>query len=145
MIVPDINLLVYAYNTDAPHHALARHWWLDLMSGRQTVGLPWLINLGFLRLMTNNRVLERPLTAAEALAHIRSWVERPQVQVLQPGPRHLDILDSFAAQQLISSPLTTDAHLAALAIEYQAELHSNDSDFDRFPGLRRRNPLTAPR
>ena len=141
MIVPDINLLVYAYNTDAPHHVPARNWWRDIMSGQQTVGIPWVVSLGFLRLMTNNRVLARPLTATEALARIRSWMECPHVQVLQPGLRHLDILESFAEQQLISSPLATDAHLAALAIEFQAELHSNDNDFDRFPGLRRRNPL----
>jgi len=143
MIVPDVNLLVYAYNTDAPHHTAAREWWSGLMSGSRDVGLPWAVTLGFLRLMTNCRVMQRPLTAAEALAHVRSWMERKQAQILLPGPRHLDIFESFAAQQLLSSALTTDAHLAALAIESGAELHSNDGDFARFPGLRFRNPLQS--
>ena len=141
MIVPDLNLLVYAYNADAPHHAAARRWWEDAMSGSRTVGLPWAVCLGFIRLMTSRRVLREPMEPAEALRHIRSWLDRPQTQVLQPGPRHLDILDSFAAQRLLTSDLATDAHLAALAIEYQAELCSNDGDFARFPGLRVRNPV----
>lgn len=141
MILPDINLLVYAHNTDAPYHRTAKAWWEDVLSDRQSVGLPWVVTLGFLRLTTNRKVFAKPLTGDEALAHVRSWLARPQVQVLQPGPRHLDILESFSRQQLLSSALTMDAHLAALAVEYQAALHSNDADFDRFPGLRRRNPL----
>lgn len=141
MIIPDINLLVYAYNRDAPHHAQARVWWQGLMEGSQTVGLPWVVGLGYLRLMTNRRILEKPLEAAEALSHVQAWMARPQVQILPAGPRHLQILESFSQQRLLSSALVTDAHLAALAIEHQAELHSNDCDFDRFPGLRWRNPL----
>lgn len=143
MIIPDVNLLIYAYNTDAPHHSTASQWWGGAMSGCQDVGIPWVVAMGFLRLMTNGKVMKRPLTAAEALAHIRSWLERPQARVITPGPRHLSILDSFADQQLLTSPLTTDAHIAALAIEFEAELHSNDLDFARFPGLRRHNPLAG--
>ena len=141
MIVPDINLLVYAYNRDAPHHASANVWWKNLMEGVQPVGLTWVACLGFLRLMTNRKILAKPLEADEALSHIQSWVARPQVQILQPGPRHLQILASFSRHHLLSSALVTDAHLAALAIETQSELHSNDADFERFPGLRWRNPL----
>ena len=141
MIIPDINLLVYTYNKDAPYHTPAVEWWQDLMNGRQTIGLPWIVCLGFLRLMTSLKILKRPMESGLALSHVRSWILRPQVQILQPGPRHLDILESFAQKRLLSSALVTDAHLAALAIEYQAEIHSNDGDFDRFPGLRRGNPL----
>ncbi len=141
MIIPDINLLVYAYNLDAPHHTLANTWWKELMEGQQPVGLTWVVCLGFLRLMTNRKILVAPLDANEALSHIHSWCSRPQVQMLQPGPRHLQILQSFSQNRLLSSSLVTDAHLAALAIETQSELHSNDADFARFPGLRWRNPL----
>jgi toxin-antitoxin system PIN domain toxin len=141
MIVPDVNLLVYAYNSDAPGHEQAQQWWADLMNGHQDVGLPWAVSLGFIRLMTNVKVLTDPLTAGEALFHVKSWLERTQVSILNPGPRHLQILDNFAEQQLLASNLTIDAHLAALAIENNAELHSNDADFFRFPGLRHRNPL----
>ena len=141
MIIPDINLLVYAYNLDAPYHAPAHAWWKRQMEGTQTVGLTWAVCLGYLRLMTNRNILKAPLEAREALAHIHSWCSRPQVQILHPGPRHLQILKSFAQQGLMTSALVTDAHLAAVAIETQAELHSNDTDFGRFTGLRWHNPL----
>jgi len=76
-----------------------------------------------------------------ALGHIRSWLERPQVQIVQPGPRRLDLLDHVVTEAGAAAGLTTDVHLAALAIEHQAELHSNDADFSRTSGLRWTNPL----
>ena len=139
--IPDVNLLVYAYNSDAPHHAAAKAWWERLLSRRDTVGVPWMVSLGFVRLMTHRAVLVTPLPPPEAMDHVRSWLERSNVEVLEPGPRHLQILDSVLRELGAAGNLTTDAHLAALAIEHQCELHSNDSDFARFPGLRWRNPL----
>jgi hypothetical protein len=97
--------------------------------------------LGYLRVMTSRRVLVEPYNPREILEHIRSWLERPQVQILQPGPRHLDLLESLATEAGAAADLTTDLHLAALAIEHQAELHSNDTDFSRFSGLRWFDPL----
>jgi uncharacterized protein len=141
MILPDINLLVYAYNSDAPLHREARSWWEDCLSRPRPVGLPWVVLLGYLRLMTSRHVLRDPFEPAEALDHIRSWLERPNALILRPGSRHLDLLDALIGQIGLSGKLTTDAHLAALAIEHQAELHSNDSDFSRFPGLHWSNPL----
>jgi len=141
MIIPDVNLLVYAYNTDVPQHGKAREWWRQAMDSAEPVGLPWMVSLGFLRLMTNPRVLARPLTAEEALERVRSWLARRQVQVVHPGPRHLDILAGFAVRQVLSTAVTTDAHIAAIALELGAEVRSNDGDFGRFPGLRWRNPL----
>jgi toxin-antitoxin system PIN domain toxin len=141
MILPDINLLVFAYNSDAPGHRRARRWWEDRLSDLRPVGLPWVVMLGYLRLMTSRSVLADPFRPEEALGHLRSWLERPQVQLLQPGPRHLDLLDSLAVQVGAAGKLTTDLHLAALAIEHQAELHSNDTDFARFSGLRWVDPL----
>lgn len=141
MIVPDINLLVYAYNSDAPDHLEARQWWESCLSEPKAVGIAWAVVLGFVRIMTSRVVLTDPMVPATALAHVRSWLERPQAQVLVPGPRHLEILSQIMEDAQASGRLTTDAHLAALAIETQAELHSNDTDFSRFPGLRWRNPL----
>jgi toxin-antitoxin system PIN domain toxin len=141
VILPDLNLLVYAYNSDAPGHRRAKDWWESCLSETRPVGLPWAVILGYLRLTTSRRVLVDPFTTQEALGHIRSWLERPQVQVLQPGPRHLDLLDSLMQDAQASGDLTTDVHLAALAIEHQAELNTNDGDFSRFPGLRWTNPL----
>lgn len=142
MIIPDINLLAYAYNTDAPHHEEAREWLESCLSERETVGIPWVVALGFIRIMTSRVVLTDPMNPLQALEHVRSWLERPQAHLVVPGPRHLEILTEIMRSARASGRLTTDAHLAAMAIELQAELHSNDADFSRFPGLRWVNPLT---
>jgi hypothetical protein len=141
VIVPDVNLLVYAYNRDAPHHAEAKAWWEGILNSEQPVGLAWVAVLGFLRLMTHRAVLVTPLEPRRALEHVRSWLRQPNVQVLDPGERHLDVLDELVTATGVAGNLTTDAHLAAIAIEHQGELASNDADFARFPGLRWRNPL----
>jgi toxin-antitoxin system PIN domain toxin len=91
--------------------------------------------------MTHRAVLVAPMTAPGAIAHVRAWFAQPNVERIDPGPPHLDVLDKLLAAAGTAGNLTTDAHLAALAIEHQCELHSNDSDFARFPGLRWRNPL----
>ena len=140
MILPDVNLLVYAYNEDAPHHAAAKIWWEDCLSGSEPLALAWVVMLGFVRLMSNRRVLVRPMAAAEAVEHCRSWLLQPNVRILLPGPAHMDVLAGLLAGH-VGSNLVTDAHLAALAIEHQAELHSNDTDFARFSGLAWRNPV----
>jgi toxin-antitoxin system PIN domain toxin len=143
MVLPDINLLVFAYNADAPQHEPAKSWLEDLLSGDDQVGLTWAVILGHIRIMTNPAVLEHPLRPHEALADVRLWMERPQVQIIRPGPRHLNILEHLLNSIGVGANLTTDAHLAAMAIEHQCELHSSDRDFDRFPGLRWKNPLLA--
>jgi hypothetical protein len=141
MVVPDINLLVYAHNEAAPAHEATRLWWEKLMSGRQRVGLPWAVVFGFVRLVTHPSVLTDPLPPLAALDRVRQWFAREHVQSLDPGPRHLDIVEELLRATAVAGDLTTDTHLAALAIEHQCELHSNDTDFGRFPGLRWRNPL----
>jgi toxin-antitoxin system PIN domain toxin len=141
MIVPDVNLLVYAHNRGAAQHARARAWWEDLIEREQPVGLAWATMLGFVRLTTHPSVLVAPLAPLDALARVRAWLEQPSVRVLEPGPRHLDLLADLLRTTGVGGALTTDTHLAALAIEHQAELHSNDGDFARFPGLRWHNPL----
>jgi toxin-antitoxin system PIN domain toxin len=143
MILPDVNLLIYAYNADAPHHDAARGWWEVLMNDEEPVGLPWMTALGFVRLMTSRRVLETPLAGAAAVGHVRTWLARPNVAILEPGPQHLEIFARLIEAAGTAGNLTTDAHLAAIAIEHQAELHSNDADFARFPGLRWQNPLST--
>lgn len=141
MIIPDVNLLVYAHNAAAPLHAPARRWWEDLVNGEQPIGLPWAVAFGFIRLVTHPSVLAEPLAALEALAYVRGWAELASVTVVEPGYRHLAIVERLFAATGVAASLTTDTHLAALAIEHQAELHSNDADFARFPGLRWKNPL----
>lgn len=141
MIIPDINLLVYAYNSDAPFHAESKAWLEERLSGRTTIGLPWVVILGFVRIMSSSVVLTSPLHPTEAVQHVESWLRRPQTQVINPGPRHLEILGDLMQSSGASGRLTTDAHLATLAVETQSELCSNDLDFGRFPGLRWTNPL----
>lgn len=141
MIVPDVNLLVYAYNADAPAHAGARAWWEELLSGDEPVGIPWAVLVGFVRLMTHPAVLMQPMPTGVALRHVRSWLAVRNVELLEPGPRHLELFERALEQAGVGGNLVTDAHLAAFAWENQAELHSNDADFGRFSGLRWRNPL----
>ena len=144
MIVPDANLLLYAYNSAAKSHSPAQAWLARVLNDSRPVGLPWVTALGFIRIATNPKALPRPLTVAEACGEVRGWLTRPNVTILHPGDRHADILFGLLEHVGVAGNLTTDAHLAALAIEYQAELHSTDADFSRFPGLRWRNPLKKP-
>lgn len=141
MILPDINLLLYAHNEAAPLHPQARAWWEDLLSRQQPVGLPWVVVLGFIRITTHPQVLLDPLRPAEAMARVESWLEVPSVEILEPGPRHLGILRDLFEATTVGGNLSSDTHLAALAIEHQCQLCSNDLDFARFPGLRWVNPL----
>ena len=141
MIIVDVNLLVHAHNRAAPLHERARRWWEELITRQQTVGLPWAVALGFVRLVTHASVLTTPLAPLDALARVRGWLAQPEVRIVEPGPRHLDIVEDLFRATGVAGGLTTDTHLAALAIEHQADLHSNDSDFGRFPGLRWMNPL----
>ena len=141
MILPDVNLLVYAYNTADPRYDQARGWWEEVVNASVPVGLPWVTAAGFIRLMTHPRLLERPLTPPEATRRVRAWLEAPSVTIIQPGRRFAELFLGFLDTVGTAGNLTTDAQLAALAVEHQAELHSNDTDFARFPGLRWRNPL----
>jgi toxin-antitoxin system PIN domain toxin len=143
VIIPDLNLLLYAHNEAAPLHAKARAFWEQTLSRDLPVGLPWAVVLGFVRLTTHPRVLAEPLSPSQALDRVDAWFSRTAVRILEPGPQHLVILRRLLEATGVAASLTTDAHLAALAIENQAELCSNDSDFGRFPGLRWRNPLAA--
>jgi toxin-antitoxin system PIN domain toxin len=135
-----VNLLVYAYAARDPRHARAAAWWSAAVS-REQVALPWAVVLGFLRLVTTPAVVERPAPADRVLATVEGWLARSNVQVLEPGPRHLSLLRALLAEAGTAGRLTSDAHLAALAIEHQCTLHSNDADFGRFSGLRWVNPL----
>ena len=143
MIIPDLNVLVYAYNADSLRHTTARRWWEDAMNGQRPIGFAWATLLGFVRVMTQRRILERPMRPADAIRTVSGWLAQPGVQILTPGDGHARILFDLIAEAGTAGNLTTDAHLAALAIEYQAEIASADTDFARFPGLRWFNPLAA--
>lgn len=141
MIVPDINLLLYAHVTGFPEHRRARPWWEALMNGTTEVGIAAPALFGFVRLATNPRVFDRPMSVDGVLTVVERWLARTHVRFLLPGPQHLDIAFRLLRTLGTAGNLTTDVQLAALAIEYQAELHSCDTDFRRFAQLRWRDPL----
>lgn len=143
MILPDVNLLLYAYHPRADEHEASRGWLEVVLSGSELVVFPWLVIWAFLRIATNPRVFERPLSAAEAAGAVSSWIERPNVQVIEPGPRHWEVLGHLLEEGQVAGPLVTDAALAALAIENGATLCTTDRDFSRFPGLQWENPIAA--
>jgi len=141
MVIPDPNLLIHAYNRSAPQHARAKAWWEGLLNGDAAVLMPWAVTLGFIRLMSHRAVLKDPMPVSECLARVQEWFTIGHVVPLDPGARHWTILSGLLAGLGVGGNLVTDAHLAALAIEHNAELHSNDADFARFAGLRVFNPL----
>ena len=141
MRLPDANLLIYAVDEHSPHHEQARAWLEESMSGRETVALSWSVLLAFVRLTTNPRVFEEPLDVEEATEVVDGWLAQPPTIIVSPTDRHLLVLRDLITPVGAAGNLVADAHLAALAIEHGAELHSADTDFARFPGLRWINPL----
>lgn len=140
MILPDVNVLVHAHNADSAVHVAARRWWDECLAGSEGIGLAWAAVLGFIRITTNRRVVARPWPVSEVMARIHSWLELPHVHVAQPSDRHFARLRSELERLGAAGNLTTDAHLAVLAMERGYILYSTDADFARFSGLRWVNP-----
>ncbi len=141
MKVIDANLLLYAVNEDAPLHAKARAWFERPLLGTEAVGFEWTVLLAFLRLSTRAAVFPRPLQVAEALTAIGSWLAQPCAEIVHPGERHAAVLRELLSPLGSAGNLTSDAHLAAIALEHGADLCSCDGDYGRFRGLRWVNPL----
>jgi toxin-antitoxin system PIN domain toxin len=137
----DVNLLLYAYDLDARKHAAARAWLEEQLSGTETIALPWVVLLGFVRLSTRRATFANPYTPDEALDLVDLWLAQPCATVVHSTERHAAVLRDLIAEVGTAGNLTTAAHLAALAIEHGAQLCSADVDFSRFPGLRWVNPL----
>jgi uncharacterized protein len=137
----DLNLLLYAVNSESAHHRPARQWLESVLTEEEPVALPWIVVLGFLRIATNARILPHALTVTQALSVVDSWLAQPHLRLLPAGDEHWRILKTLLSESGTAGNLTTDAHLAALAIEHGATLYSTDSDFERFSQLRWVNPL----
>ena len=143
MIVPDINLLLYAYDSDSPFHGKATAWWQACLSGDDLVIMPEVVVFGFLRVSTSARAFRHPMTAEEAAAHVRSWLEQPVVRVPESAPDHVERVLGLLTGLGTAGNLVTDAQIAAVALEHDAVVHTTDADFIRFGGLRWLNPLTG--
>ena len=143
MIVLDANPLLYAYDESSPHHSEAKVWLTSILTAPSPVGLPWLTVWAFLRIATNPRIFANPLPMEVALEIVQTWLDRPQVRLLNPTERHWSALQRMLIDGDIRGVRTSDAVLAALTIEYGGILQTMDRDFARFPGLRWVNPLAS--
>lgn len=136
MRIPDTNVLLSARDVDAPAHERARNWIEGVLAGNESVGFAWVVLLGFLRVATNPRVYETPLRPSVALDQVDEWLAGAVATVVHPGVEHRAILRTLIGTSGTAGNLTTDAHIAALAIENEATLGSFDGDFHRFQQLK---------
>lgn len=143
MKLPDVNLFLYAYDDRAPHHEAAKRWVEGALSGSETVAFAWVVLLGFVRISTSPYGGSMRWSAEQALDIVDSWLAQPVATVVHPTDRHAAVLRDLLTPLGAGGNLTSDAHLAALAIEHGATLCSHDNDFSRFSGLRWTDPLRA--
>ena len=141
MILVDANILLYAEDQLGSQHDAASTWWDTQLSGSSPVCLCWTVLGAFIRIGTNPRVFDRPLSLDQAISRTQSWIDQPCTRIVSPTERHWAVFQKMLRQGQAVANLVTDAHLAALAVEHGCELASTDSDFSRFSGLRWRNPL----
>lgn len=141
MILVDANLLLYAHHPRSEQHGASRAWLEAVLAGPGIVRFAWLTLWAFLRISTNPRVFEQPLTIEEATAAVAALLQCEVAGILEPGERYWEILDRSMREGQARGPMVMDAAIAALAVEHGAILHTTDRDFVRFPGLRWKNPL----
>jgi toxin-antitoxin system PIN domain toxin len=140
VVIVDANVLLYAVDSAAAHHEQAVSWLDAALGGREAVGLAWLPLLAFIRIGTNASILPHPMTADDAADQVERWLAAPAAVVVDPTARHAGVLHGLLRESGTGGNLTTDAHLAALAIEHGADIVSYDRDFARFAGVRHRLP-----
>jgi uncharacterized protein len=141
MIIPDLNLLIYAYNSESKHHQKARAWWTECLQNEERVSIPAVVVFGFLRTMTNARIFSKPMTLKRALSHVREWVKQPNVFLMEKT--HYERAFILIEEAGAGGNLVTDAQIAAISIEEGAVVHTHDTDFGRFSGIRCFDPLAV--
>jgi toxin-antitoxin system PIN domain toxin len=142
LILVDANILLYAEDSLNPRNQQARIWWDGLLSRTEPVCLCWTVLSAFIRIGTNPRVFDHPLSLEQALTRVQSWLDQPCTRVVRPTEQHWAIFQKMLTDGQAVANLVTDAHLAALAVEHGCELASTDSDFARFPKLKWSNPIS---
>ena len=141
MITPDANIILYAYNEDAPQHQKAKEWLENQLSSPTMFGLSWQVITAFLRISTNHKAFSIPFDLNEATEIVDEWIEHPKVNIIVPTENHWKIFRDLIEEGQTNAALMMDAHLAALAIEHGATLVTTDRDFTRFSNLKTLNPL----
>ena len=143
MILVDVNLLLYAYDSESPHHKASRGWLEGAMSSGHAIRFSLTTVLAFVRIASDRRVYTRPLSPADACSLVETWLALPNVRVLQPGPRTWRLLARMCEEGQAKGAMVMDAHLAALALEHGASIASTDRDFMRFPDIDLMNPVKS--
>jgi len=141
MILVDANILLYAEDQLSPKHEAAREWWDEQLSGSSSVCLCWTVIGAFIRIASNSRVFESPLSMGQAIKRVQSWLDQPCVRLIEATDRHWSVLQQMLTDGQALGNLVTDAHLAALAVQHGCELMSTDVDFARFPRVQWTNPI----
>jgi len=139
----DANVLLYAVDEASPFHASAANWIAEALNGPRRVGLPWQSLVAFVRISTNERASQHPLSPVEAMRFVDDWLQAEPTWIPTPGPGHASILSDLISRYDLRGNLVSDAHLAALAVEHGLDICSADSDFARFTELRWTNPISA--
>jgi toxin-antitoxin system PIN domain toxin len=145
MLLPDVNVLVYAHRSDTRQHCRYRDWLTEVVNGLEAFGVSDLVLSGFLRVVTHPRVFAVPTPLDRALHFAETLRSRPNAVRVEPGERHWEIFIELCRETEVRGNLVPDAWLAALAIESGSEWITTDRDFARFRGLRWRHPLGARR
>jgi uncharacterized protein len=140
MIIPDVNILIHAVNQDSPRNAYIKEWFDNCLNGKFPVYFPWTVLLGFVRITTNPKLFRNPLILDEAAGYIRAWLALPVVKAIGPKDGHWDLVEKLLAGAGTAGNLTTTAHIAALAIQWDCTVYSTDTDFARFPGVKWKQP-----
>lgn len=143
MKIIDLNILLYAINPSVEHHQVVHSWWESALNGEEGLGLTWLVLSGFVRITTNPRIFPKPLVIDHALLKIDNWLRHDNITLIQETKDHWTIFRELVENSGAAGNLTTDAHLAAIAISHGATLISCDSDFSRFKSIRWFNPLAG--
>jgi uncharacterized protein len=141
VILPDVNVLVYAFRSDVEHHDAHRIWLEGVVNGEAAYGLSPQVLASVIRLATHPRVFAHPSRLTEVLAFVSVLLDQPHCQIIEPGRRHWDIFTRLCQSANAYGNLVQDAWLAALAIESGCEWVTNDRDFARFPGLQWRTAI----
>lgn len=140
MRLVDANVLIYAVDSTARHHAVSKRWLDGALNGSETVLMPWVSTLAFVRITTSPRLLPEPLTSQQALQIVHTWLDRPNVVAPEPDPQHAHRLSELLDAVGVGGNLVDDAHLAALALQWGATVVTFDSDFGRFPSVKWESP-----
>lgn len=140
MVVVDANVLLYAVDRASAHHERSRQWLDGSLAGNEAVGLAWIALLAFIRVGTNPSILSSPMSADEATGQVETWLGAPAAVLAEPTARHASVLRGLLRESGTAGNLSSDAHLAAIAVEHGADIVSWDRDFDRFAGVRHRLP-----